>query len=153
MRTSTCKFYSDHLWDKGCQWSLSTLFASYSRIGTFVYCKIHIWNVTEFVGIIVLMQPYKLPSKNFGRVVIFYFLLIFIAHPACLPVLEKVRLCDHISLYLITCSFFYEISPNLLQLRIFLSIFYKPYNFQATTMYVLCSTFPQWIHVEWNHNS
>ena len=40
---------------------VSTLLASYSRI---VYCRIHISNISKFVGIVVLTQPYKLLSSK-----------------------------------------------------------------------------------------
>ena len=55
---------------------LQTLFASHSRIGTFVYCRIHISNFTEFGGAILLTQLLQI-------------LCFFIAHPTYLPDLKK----------------------------------------------------------------
>ena len=95
--------------------TLSTIY-SYSRIGTFVYCRIYISNVAKFHSAVLLMQPYILLSsiKNFLLGQSFSFSL---HTPARLPVLEKWKWnCAIAFLCLITCSFFCEISPNLLQL-------------------------------------
>ena len=108
---------------KPAKWSLSTLSTSYSRISTFVDCRIHILNVAEFNRAVLLIQPYKLLSsvKNFlvGQS-FFIFFFIFITHPVRLPILKKKPKwdCTITFLCLITCSFFCENSPNLLQLYI-----------------------------------
>ena len=138
--------------------SLSTLFASYSRISNFVYCRIHIWNVTEFVGIVVLMQPYKLlPSvKNFLLGPSFFYFLLYFYHIPCVPPgfqKMKVRLWDHISLSNNLLVLLWNLTK--LSVAIFLSIFYKPYDFQVTTTGIMfhISTIDFTHHVEWSHNS
>ena len=87
---------------KASRQSLSTIFTSYSRISTFVYCRIHILNAAELEGIVVLMQPYKLlPSKFFCTGSCFFNLFSsFSSHTSSVSRFEKmkVRLHNHISL-------------------------------------------------------
>ena len=62
----------------------------------------------------------------------------------------KVRLCNHISLFNNLLILIWNLTN--LAAAIFLSIFYKPYDFQITTTMFHISTVDFTQHAEWSHN-
>ena len=106
---------------KAAKQSSSTLFASYSRISTFVYCRIHILSVAGIINSFLL-------SNIFATVVIFLFSLFYLHTPHNSWFSKKWKWGWMIAfLCLITCSFFCEISPILLQ----------PSSYQYSTSYMI----------------
>ena len=123
---------------KAAKQSLSTLFASYSRISTFVYYRICISNAAEFIGVVILMQPYKL--LPFVKIFCLGSHIFYFHHTPCAVrtswLLEKWKWdCTITFLCLITCSFFmksYQTCCSYLPINILQAIWFSGNNYYVS---------------------